>query len=478
MSSYGLGLLAAVLIPPIVLWQRARIIDVTCTGVFLLSQIVFVVVGVVASPWLLEGYMRRLFSFIKWERVTQEDLARTIVIVAGGTFIVILGSMSADAVAAILGRRRLAWGHLLKRPPAVAAGFSPLQLEFTYLLLVVFAVWSLGTKWDVLMTGLFSGYVGGDVAEQYSSRGSMQELGMAYYLIIFNALPFLTVTAWMLSRLRPSRTARLRARLMVAVTSVFLLATFEKRPFVLFLICLMIGHQLADIYAGRTAVHLRRSLPISPAYWLSHVPWQKLAVWVGVPFVILVGFYYLATNIAAESSSPLVTVTSLVEVTISRIFGRLAVMPILYLAYFPAIDPHYGLSNIGKWTDLAGEPYYADTVLVLRYFTGLDWGGGAIGAVVDFYGAFGWVGWATGCLGLGAALNGLDRWLQSLPPTLLNRALYLFMTIFAYYLSQASVARSLSSYGGGVFLAVWAFLRLRLVPRQAVPARPAPVAGR
>jgi len=472
---HALSLVAVSLLPPLILWQRNRILDVTCTGVFLVSQIVFVVIGVLAAPWLMAEDLPRLFSLIKWDLISPADLARAIVIVFGGTVLVVMGGVSADATAAVLGRRRLTWGHLLRRPARLRAGFSAFQLDLAYVALLLVAIAMLVTKWQILVAGLVTGYIGGDVAEQYASRGSMQELGMVYYLIVFNALPFLTVIRWMLSRLGPAHGGRLQALVMVSVTSILLLATFEKRPFVLFLISLMIGHHLAEIYSGRAKGGRPSSLPLSPAYWVRHLPWTKLGTWVGLPFVILVGFYYLSTNIAAVAGSPLGAVMSLAEVTVSRIFGRLAVEPILYATYFPGVDSHYGLSNIGKWADLTGQTYYPDTILVARHFTGLGWGSGAIGAVVDFYGAFGWPGWAAGCFVLGVLLNALDRWLQSLPLTLLNRGFYFFATVFAYYLSQASVARSLSSYGGGTFVLLWLVLSIRLLPRLSTASPPSAV---
>jgi len=240
----------------------------------------------------------------------------------------------------------------------------------------------------------------------------------------------------------------------VVASSVFLLLTFQKRPFLIYLICLFVAQLLSSIYFHRTKFVLPTEFP-KISYLLFQPLFRKLLLLCFLVGGVLFLFYRLTIE---DTSSGLVVAT-----VIDRILGRLSIMSIMYAHYFPLIEPHYGLSNIGMLSLLLGTDLYKDTVVVPNYFDiiVIAEGSGAICAIYDFYGAFGWLGVIFGSFGLGILMNLLDRWLTSLPASPVNAALYIFMLVFSYNLSQASVPRSLSTYGGATFIVLWLLLKIR-----------------
>ena len=93
----------------------------------------------------------------------------------------------------------------------------------------------------------------------------------------------------------------------------------------------------------------------------------------------------------------------------------------------------------------------------------------ASAALVDFYGAFGLIGWAFGAIGFGIALNRVDAAIVRLRPDASRSLLAIFLFVSVYYLSNASVANTLAGYGGVIFALLW--LLLRVPSRRIVAAR-------
>lgn len=448
----------------VVWWQRNRILDLTTTGAFFVSHLLFVFAGVIAAPWLIREYLPTSYGYVKWSLISSDDLIRAMVIIAGGLAWVLLGHMLGDLLLALLGRKRRAvWAFLMRRPHTLVQVVDKPKL-YTGLTLALLAATAVVISHSAsVVSGLQAMYLSSDISEFYRSRSEVSQFGLLYAILVFNVLPFLSVLAWMQYRISRSSSGFRWALVSVTFTAFFLLATFQKRPLVLYLITLLLTHSLSEIYAGRWRLRLPSRFPVSLRFWLTRLMNPRMVLALLIPFGVLIWLFMVSTSWAALSQSFSETLLTLTFVSLDRIFGRLAVMPILYAHYFPQVAPFYGISNIGKLASVFGFEYYPDTVLVLRYFSTSD-GAGAIGALMDFYSAFGWPGWAILSLLLGIILNLFDRWLYSLAPSLVNRTLWIFMMIFAYYLSQASLARSLSSYGGITFLLLWFVLKIRLRP--------------
>jgi hypothetical protein len=180
-------------------------------------------------------------------------------------------------------------------------------------------------------------------------------------------------------------------------------------------------------------------------------------------FSFAAGSYYLVA--AGGLSLPLA-----IGFAFERVFSRLTMMALMYAHYFPLVAEHYGVHNVGLLSDIAGTPLYEDTVVTLQYFSRVaEDGSGACGALIDFYGAFGWIGWAILSTLLGAILYAIDRWISRLPPLLINRILHIFALLTVTFLAQASIFRTLSTYGGGVLTLLWFLLanqtNLRVIRR-------------
>lgn len=438
-----------------------RLFDATCIGAFFWSHAVFVVVGVLALPWLIDQPMIRLsYPFLHWESITDADLRRVIIVAPGGVLLVLLGYTFAESVHRSLGAVPLRWGALFRDSWSISPLVSNLRVWAVTLPCILVAGSSLATQMGALQSGILAGYIGGDIAAQFASREAVQSLGRAFYLIVFNALPFLAVLGWLQYRLLPSATSRTTAFLLFGMSLVFLISTFEKRPLVLLLLTMAFVQAVSEY-------HRRLGPKTQPAVrgtnHAGRVPWVQLGLGLGFPLVVLAAMYLLSTNIVKDYGLSLSAAGSLMGMVLLRIFGRLAVMPLFYVHYFPNLHAHYGVSNIGLIAKALQTPLYQDTREVWAYFTDIDVGSGAIGAVTNFYAAYGWSGWLIGCLTLGLTLYACDRWLASLSPTSLNRTLWIMMLVFVSTLSQASVPRALSTYGGMVFLLLWAVLGIKVI---------------
>ncbi len=449
--------LAAVALLSVLVLFRRRIFDLTCTGFFFISYVLFVGLGVLASPWLVDGYLQQSYYYIHWDYITPRDLNVAIATICLGLLAVLTGSYAADAVHP---RGSARWLELLRGAARPPLGTSANLLFLIYCGLTVVAGLLLATKLPAVGSGFFEAYVRLDTEAYYSARKSVQELGLLYYLIIYNALPFCAQALFLAGRLQPLKQHRQRAMLWLLPPIFFLVLTFEKTALVLFLLLSGITLMLARFYTGRARLDPAASFSLRRFWSTLRRMWRYLWLPLTAALAVLMLLYTLTTDSIADQASTLAVAGKALAVVVDRICLRLAVTPLMYVHYFPQVEPFYGLSNVGKLTFFTGTEYYPDTQKVLYYFTDLEEGGGAIGSLTDFFSAFGWPGLLLGGFSLGVTLRTADRWLRILPATVLNRILWLYLLYVAWYLSQASVFRCLSSYGGGVFLGLWLLLSL------------------
>lgn len=461
MGPESTALVATALLGSVLAFRLRRILDLSCTGVFFASHFVFVLVGVLAAPWLLRSPLpASSFPFLHWDYLSDADVSRAIAIVTTGLISVAGGHLLGEAIHRSLGGAPARWGALLAAPrpkrnrvrvPITTIAFLGLAAGATGLAL---------TKASTILTGIRSGYLGGDIAAQYDARFAMQDLGRVFYLTVFNAIPFLALLAFLRSREAASRIQRGGAWAQVAIAAGLLLITFEKRPLVLFALTLFLAGVLTEVW--------RKASPAqtSARALLSLLPWRRLGIGAGSAFIILFAFYLISTRIVANFGLGSEAVLLVAGIVVVRVFGRLAAMPLFYAHFFPAVHAFYGVDNIGLLAALTGRPVYQDTVEVYSYFSSSAQGTGAIGALTDYYAAFGWPGLIIGSGLTGLGLYLLDQWLPRLAPTHVNRTFWFMMLVFVSALSQASLARSLSTYGGAVFIALWCVLSIDPMPRS------------
>ncbi|WP_299883688.1 hypothetical protein [uncultured Lacinutrix sp.] len=155
-------------------------------------------------------------------------------------------------------------------------------------------------------------------------------------------------------------------------------------------------------------------------------------------------------------------VSTLTEVALTRVFGRLSIPSFFYVSYFPDVGSHYGIRNIGTLGKIFRYEVFLDTQELFKHFSWREKKGTlAINSIMDFYGAFGYYGLIIGNITLGFFIGGLDVLLNKLEKNTVNLVFIIFCFVFAYYLSQASFARSLLGYGFFFFVLCWVYLQKR-----------------
>ena len=275
-------------------------------------------------------------------------------------------------------------------------------------------------------------------------------------------------------RLHGGRGLRLFVALFNMCTATLLVFTFQKRPLLVFLCALLLANvATAELLAQRNAEHGLRGWVQSPGRdW----PLMRLAAYGTMAFVVLLALYQLQTQAASGAQDLrdlLQGIGTLTVMASATILCGQAVPAVLFAHYFPSIEPHYGLSSIGLLSRLLGSDLYRPTYAVYDYFVGFDYfvpfvdrieGSVASAALVDFYGAFGLIGWAFGAIGLGVALNRIDAAMTRLRPDAGRSLLAIFLFVSVYYLSNASVPNTLAGYGGLIFVILWLVLRIPASP--------------
>src|SRR5262249_20186469 len=188
---------------------------------------------------------------------------------------------------------------------------------------------------------------------------------------------------------------------------------------------------------------------------------RKLLIYGVILFAILLGLFYAQTSIGRDNESLYETVTILSTIAAWNIIGGLSLPSVMYVHYFPTIEPYYGLSNIKLLSSLLGFELYPNANRVYQYFAlGKEEGALALSALMDFYGAFGLIGWFLGAALIGILLNRLDGYLARMQPNGAKILLTIFMFVFVFYLSHASLANALLGYGGGIFVLLWIALKM------------------
>ena len=476
MDAYTFALLNVAGLALVLLAQRRVVFSWSAIGAFLITNVLIVQVGLLGIA-LFRDFAELTFSVFNLELVTDADLELAIVLNVWGAGIVL--------AAYHLTHIALSGGRVLRRAPNLLAldfqgglGFARDRLLLGGGIVLVAALAYAAVSAPRLVLGL-EGVLAGSEA---SILGARYDIGGDYLfiLMVLNVLPFLGVALRVVQRLQGGGSGlSLFVAVFNACTAVLLLLTFQKRPLVVFLGCLFLAnividpHRLAPLTPNRSDSIWRR---------IRHHRLVRLAAYGLVGFVILIVLYQLQTQavVGAEDLTDLARgIGTLAAMAITTIVGGQAVPALLFAHYFPAIEPHYGLSNIGLLSRLSGSELYRPTYAVYDYFVGVNpfipfvdriEGSVASAALVDFYGGFGLVGWVFGALALGIALNRIDAAMVRLRPDASRGLLAIFLFVSIYYLSNASVANTLAGYGGLIFLMLWWLLR---VPYRALAVRAA-----
>jgi hypothetical protein len=438
--------------------HRRVVFALNTLGVFVMSYLVFVDIGVLALPWVQDSLSMWFPAFRYLHLITESQMVQAMVLVTGGIFLVVLSYMFSHFVSTG-GKLLLSGPNLLRTQATRRLGFSPIGLGIfggTALLLACgYAV----SKGSVLFTGIEQGFIGGDPSSVLASRRGVTD-SYIYVQLSYNIVPFCGVATWLWYLLRGGPWLRAYAITYNILAAGLLVLLFQKRPLVLFLGSLVLVSLW--VYSGKRGYS---------SVFADRQSRRKLLKYGSLTFALLMGLYFLHTTIGRNGEGILSTIGTLSEVVILRVVGRLAMPAAMYVHYFPNVESHYGFSNIGLLSSLLDLPAYADTPVVFEYFTGSSNGAVAASSLMDFYGAFGWFGWFVGSMLLGLLLYRLDLWLMRLEFSGSTMLAVVFSFIFVYYLSQASVPRASLGYGGGVFLAIWLLIRTSRVRTSAEAKR-------
>jgi hypothetical protein len=457
------SLLASAALFPTFLMQRRAIFSASAIGVFLTTNFVVNIIGVLAVPWVLPQ-LEQWFYFIDWSLLAEGDYVKGIVITVGGTFIAVIAYYLAQACTEVKIRNP---PNLLSPHRQPRLGFNKRLVILSSIISIILTLFYASSKMDVFLTGIQMGFMPGEAERVYLAREATTS-NYFYVLSVYNVLPFFAVLLWLWARLKGSLMLKLYASTYAAITSGLLVLVFQKLMFVVFLTTLV----LAEIWVHRCN-RSERSDRRTKGRSRSSSVWGQ---WIRVAFlgvVILISLsivYFLHTGLGRGESAFELAISLLRQVVI-EVLGRTSVATPLFAHYFPNIAPHYGLGNIGVIAVLMNREVYGSTVAPFRYFSGFESGSMAINVHGDFYGAFGWIGWAWGMTLIGVILFGLDKKLEKMKPSVSKTSLVLFMFVFILYLSTASLPNAVLGYGGGIFYGLWVGIRFSLSRKSMLVQR-------
>jgi hypothetical protein len=447
-------------------------------------SIAFVLIGLVifyAAP----AYVQSLFRSFRLELVTPDDVLRTFAIVTFGLVVTTIAGMATARLAQSLPVAAMP-SSSRKNYPALALVGIALALGIGFIGIALATIIDLARQIDAIPSFL-------------SLR---RELGRHYLFIlgVFNLLPMATLYALLR---RENGAPAWPFWLLYALSTIALVATFQKRPLIVFMALIAV---VACILYWR-----RQQLTVATA--LRPWPLIRMAAILSVPVIALFCLYLVeqrygfgpvwpaeqATEQAPmakqppvtaklpsatqqpSAAKPAATTNTLVSSpppvvkkqprltktqraglalrsTVSRIFGRIAVSAVLVVHHIPHNGPHYGLANVGLLAKLKGQELYDPGAEVFSRYAQASRVRGSVAtpAFIDFYGQFGWPGVAIGSALIGLVLGALQMLLQSVRNDFESHVFLLAAgTLTIFYLTQASIFRTALGYGGGIFLLSW-----------------------
>jgi len=410
-------------------------------GVFFIATILFSTIGVLIFPFL-KPYFSETFRTFKLELISDHDIIKTQLIAVSGLLLVLYSYVFGIFV--LYGRIKCI-DHL-RFEGKIKNNLSKTNLSFITIIIFLFLIIYLFLKRDILIAGIFDGLLGRQPDALLKSRRGITS-NYLYVIITYNILPFMSIVSLYLMIKRKTISNRI-SFIVLFITSFFLiLLLFQKRPLIIFLASLVLSGFV-----------FKRNLSPKKKKISKKMPRRKYILYGSSLFSLLLLLYYSATTYQFQNVFQ--AVVKLSEVALSRVFGRLTIPSFFYVHYFPQVEGHYGFSNIGLLSKAFSFEHFADTKVLFQYFSRNKKDGSlAINSVMDFYGAFGYYGLIIGNLFLGILISILDVFLNKLEKNNINLIFIIFCFVFAYYLSQASLPRSLLGYGFLFFVLIWMFLQ-------------------
>lgn len=424
---------------------RKRLFARSALAAFALTNIITSIFGVLVYPWAHFAIQEWFYNWQRLGVITAIDVTRAIVLTLGGLLITvgtyIFFSRKGESLGVISGPSRFQPGQ---EPPL---GFHMDRAVVLSMLAMLATGVFLYLNLSTIRMGIELGAQGGDLAMLYEGR---RQITSTYLFVVlsYNVVPFLSVAVWVAAMRSHSGLLRAYALAYAVATCIVLLLTFQKRPLIVYLGCLFFADLWIRQWREGISHQSERDRPRK-----HHL---RVLIFGAAVMAILFGLYWTFTGFAFYDGTTSELLGDLTVVVLVRIFGRLAMPCLMYAHFYPHLHAHYGLTNLGIFATLFQTDLHADTAVVNRYFTGLgDQGTVAITALVDFYGGFGWVGWIIGCILLGILLLKVDQYLSRIRPSYGKFLIATWVLVSVFYLSQASLPRTLMGYGGVFFAGLW-----------------------
>ncbi|QMV41719.1 hypothetical protein [Cohnella cholangitidis] len=442
--------------------QRKVIFSISTIGVFMISNLFLVLCGILMVPWFVDYLGTGIFfSGLAFDKISDNEIMKTMILSSGGIVLVLISYQFTQFIFS-RGNFLLKNSNLLRFEFEVKSKISVKKIQlFTASAVFVSLLLLLPQVPDILKG--FSSVLQSDPAGIILARSAVTSNYMLV-ILIYNIIPFLVVGHWMVSLIHNKRWMKYMSYVYCFYSIFLLLMTFQKRPLILFLLCLFImTYWIRNSYKAKELLLRTR---LNREQILNKVTSNKALILYGlILFAIMIGLYFFMTTVGKNGEGFFNTIWTLTLITISRLLGRLSLPSIMYTHYFPYVEPHYGITNIGLFSSMFDFDLYSDTPIVFEYFYGYE-GSVASSAIFDFYGAFGIYGWLIGSILLGVTLNRLDAYLKRLPRSGESVLLIIFVFLTVFYFSQASIARSIMGYGGVFFVGSWLLLTIRIINRN------------
>lgn len=412
-------------------------------SVFFISTLIFSTVGVLVFPFIKQYVIHTFWTF-DFSSITRQVIIKTQLI---AVFSVLLILYSYSFMMKIVYGKIKVINHI-NITGKLKDNISRSNYFFILFCIGFFLLVYLFLKRKVLYTGFFEGLIYRDPSALLVSRKEITS-SYLYVIITYNLLPFITLISLYLAISKNSLFNKFVLYILVITSSVLILLLFQKRPLILFLLCIILS----------TFIFKRNLKKTKNKKLKSNKSNRKRFVIYGVLlFSLLMLLYYTSTNY--QFNNIFQGVSKLTEVALTRVFGRLSIPSFFYVSYFPEVNSHYGIRNIGTLSKVFRYEVFLDTQELFKHFSKREKQGTlAINSIMDFYGAFGYYGLFIGNIILGFFIGALDVLLNKLEKNAVNMVFTIFCFVFAYYLSQASFARSLLGYGFFFFVLTWFFLQ-------------------
>ena len=406
---------------------------------FVLFQFIFIGVGLAVFPLLGSDYLQNTFASFDFSNLSVEDFNIA-------SAVVLSGVMSLVASYAVLSQVAFRVRKIEPHSAGYLSMRSEVRKNFVFFLLVVSVLVCIPfiiENYRGLFSIIFATSVS-DIADSVALRRSATS-GYLRILFIYNLLPAATIVSFLYFLKRKRICLWFVFFLFFLLASVSLLLTYQKRPLLVFLGSIALAtplyHHFNDPINGNK-VRLR--------YLILKLKWAIFSL---IMLLFLFYFFYTGYRFSGQPFESLVTISNIV---FSRFLGRLSIPAAMYIDFFPQYHSFYGLENVGLLTRIFNIETFLDSKVVFsHYSTGSKEGSVAASVFIDAYGQGGLLLPSLYGVVLGFFILLLEFLLRQSGLGARKSFLVVSCIIFLYYLSQASIFRSLLGYGGVFYFFVW-----------------------